>query len=136
MMKKIGPIKARKISVIDDDKNITMVIARYLARLGFDPICAFNGRGGLKLAKRKKPDMIILDIVMPGMDGYQVLEKLKENEHTIHIPVLILTAKIELDDRIKASQHYSEEYIFKPFDLYELREKIEAVFGRRDILTM
>lgn len=91
---------------------------------------ATNGKEGIKLAKKTKPDLILLDILMPGMDGFEVLERLKKDKETIAIPVVLLTAKGDEESKIKAMKLYGEQFITKPIEALELKTKIEEILGR------
>jgi DNA-binding response OmpR family regulator len=92
---------------------------------------ATRGKRGIKAAKKTKPDLILLDILMPGLDGFEVLEKLKKNQDTMTIPVVMLTAKGDETSRIKAMELYNEEYITKPIEASDLKTKIEKVLKRK-----
>ena len=112
----------RKILVIDDEEEICALIKESLEQLGkFSVIEAFSGEGGLQKAQQAKPDLILLDIGMPSMDGFKVLELLKRNDTTYHIPVVMLTGKSADELKISASKLYSEAYITKPFSIADLR---------------
>ncbi|MFH1875427.1 MAG: response regulator [Candidatus Omnitrophota bacterium] len=90
-----------------------------------------NGKEGIKIAQHRRPDLILLDINMPKMDGFAVLDKLKNSEKTVAIPVIMLTGRGDDESKVKASGLYSEYYITKPFDLEELDAKIKQIFEIR-----
>lgn len=125
------PAKRSRILVIDDEEDFCFFVKRNLERLGYKVITATEGREGLKIAQRKRPDLILLDIMMPGIDGFKVLETLKEGKRTISIPVVMLTGKDDDDSKIKAASLYNEDYIVKPVEIEELRSRIEKVLARR-----
>ena len=123
--------KKKVILLVDDEPGVVSLIGDYLTMRGYSIYAAHDGKEGLKMAKRIMPDLIILDIMMPHMDGYEVLERLKKDENTVSIPVIMLSAKASDKDKLKAMELYSEIYITKPFELADLREKIETVFKSR-----
>ncbi|MEM7816617.1 MAG: response regulator [Candidatus Aenigmatarchaeota archaeon] len=118
----------KKILVIDDDENICKLLNSFLLKKGYNVITTQSGKEGIRIADEQKPDLILLDIGMPKIDGFQVLKNLKNNLKTMSIPVVMLTARADEDSKIKACSLYSEYYITKPFDLEELANKIEEIF--------
>lgn len=122
----------KKILVIDDEKDFCILVKKSLEMIGdFDVLAATSGKDGLKIARKAAPDLILLDVIMPGMDGLKVLEKLKQDKDTLSIPVVMLTAVQKEESKIKAAQSFNEEYITKPIAADALKEKIERVFERR-----
>ncbi|MBU0605087.1 MAG: response regulator [Candidatus Omnitrophica bacterium] len=122
----------KKILLIDDEKDFIYFIKKDLELSGaYIVLAATNGKDGLYIAARQKPDLIILDVVMPSMGGFEVLKVLKENKSTTMIPVIMLTAIDTEEAREKALGLYNEEYIVKPVSIAELRAKIDGVLGRR-----
>ena len=89
--------KAR-ILVVDDNRSLTLIMAHILQKEGFEPLIAFDGESGLQKAREDKPDLIILDVVMPGMDGYQVCRYLQEDSNTARIPVVMISVKGRVDE--------------------------------------
>ena len=121
----------KKILLIDDEKDFCFFVKRNLEATGeFEVITANRGEEGIKLAERKSPDLIFLDIRMPRKDGFEVLAAIKKNEKTLSIPVVMLTAVESDDAKIKSSGLYSEDYIVKPVSCEKLRWKIDAVLAR------
>lgn len=121
----------KRILVIDDEENFCKLVRMNLVLLGnFTVSTATNGKEGIKLAKKAKPDLILLDILMPNMDGFEVLERLKEDKETMAIPIVLLTAKGDEESKIKAMKLYGEQYITKPIETPELKTKIEEILGR------
>ena len=118
------------ILVIDDDTDILALLDMSLTSDGFNVITASDGIKGLKRAKAEQPDLILLDVMMPQMDGLQVIEKLKADSETNTIPVLWLTAKSQTEDKLKGLEIGGDDYITKPFDLREVTARINAVLGR------
>ena len=122
--------EAETILVIDDDNDILELLSMSLASDGFNVITANNGIVGLQFAKTDQPDLILLDVMMPQMDGLEVIQKLKADTETRSIPVLWLTAKIQTEDKLRGLEVGGDDYITKPFDLREVTARINAVLGR------
>lgn len=121
----------KKILIVDDEKRFCELVKMNLELDGgYEVDIAVTGREGIRLAQKEKPGLILLDICMPGMDGLAVLQKLKEDERTIQIPVVMLTAKDDEETKIKALQSYNELYITKPIETSALKIKIEEVLKR------
>jgi PleD family two-component response regulator len=113
-----------RILVADDDKNIIDIIRQSLDSDKFEIIEAANGKEALGMVFARLPDILILDIMMPGMDGYMVCEELKIHDSTKNLPVIILSAKTSVDDKLKAMGLGIDDYITKPFDPRELEARI------------
>ncbi|MBL7068350.1 MAG: response regulator [Candidatus Omnitrophica bacterium] len=113
-------MKSKKVLVIDDEKDLLELLTTRLQGEGFEVTCAFNGKEGLDKAAEWKPDLILLDIMMPEMDGIQTLKVLKETSETRTIPVIMLTCKGETESIFKTEKLGSTDYIIKPFDSTEL----------------
>ena len=123
-------MERKKVLMIDDERGFCNVVKMNLQLTQkFDVVTAFNGKEGIKLAKKIKPDIVLLDIMMPGMDGFEVLKVLKNDGHTMSIPVIMLTAIGESEAKVKAGEMYSEYYITKPVKSQELISKIEMVLN-------
>lgn len=121
-----------QILIIDDEEEFSGLIKYHLERIGsFEVYTASDGKSGIALAKRIKPDLILLDILMPGIDGFEVLKKLKSDTQTVKIPVIMFSAVSDVRAKVKASQLFDEEYITKPVDIQVLKEKMEKVLSRR-----
>ncbi len=125
------PIKmTNKIAVIEDDKILMNAIVRELEFENFDVVTAMNGEDGLILIKKENPDLIILDIVMPGMDGLEMLKKLRESMH-LTTPVIVLTNLDSQLQKIKAMQYNIEDYFIKSnIRLESLLEKVKLTLER------
>ena len=120
----------KRILIIDDNADICQVIREILEKVGYRVYTAGNGKEGFKIAKKKKPHMIFLDVMMPGQDGFQTLEEIKKNSDTISIPVVMLTACGDDQSKIKAASNYCEEYLIKPVSAEVILSKVDAVMGR------
>ena len=120
----------KRILMIDDEINLCKIVKKNLESTGnFSVDFATNGKDGIRLAK-KQPDVILLDICMPGVDGFGVLKAIKEDEKTLSIPVIMLTALDDEANKIKANELYDEAYIIKPVEVQALIAKIEEVLRR------
>ncbi|MDH4227854.1 MAG: response regulator transcription factor [Deltaproteobacteria bacterium] len=118
------------ILVVDDEADILRLLSFNLEKAGFSVIKAADGPEALKLAAKKKPDLVLLDIMLPDMEGTEVLKRLKANAQTAAMPVLMLTAKGEEVDRILGFELGAEDYITKPFSPREVVLRVKAVLKR------
>lgn len=116
-----------RILVIDDEPHLVEVLANRLQASHYEVMTAVTGREGLEKAQKEKPNLILLDILMPDIDGYQLLQSLKEKAETKGIPVVILTVKKWSEDIQRAMSAGAVDYVVKPFDSKNLLEKIERV---------
>ena len=119
------------ILIIEDEKDILDLIEYHLKQAGFQVLTAADGGTGLDLAVKKRPNLIILDLMLPGMDGKDVCRSLKSNPVTQTIPVLMLTAKAEELDRVIGLELGADDYVTKPFSPRELVLRIKAILRRR-----
>lgn len=113
-----------RILIIDDEKLIVKATSLVIRLSGYEVLTAYNGEEGLKIVQEMKPDLILLDIMMPGMDGWQVLSRLQANEETRGIPVIVFTAKEYLKGKQKSLEAGAVDYISKPFEADELMDAI------------
>jgi DNA-binding response OmpR family regulator len=122
----------RKILIIDDENDLTFFVKANLEMSGkCKVLIASNGKEGIKAASKLKPDVILLDIMMPHMDGFEVLKRLKQSPKTLSIPIIMLSAKGDEDSKMQAASSYNEDYIVKPVQIDALQQKIEEVILRR-----
>lgn len=117
----------RKLLIVDDDQDIREMISTYFRKEDYEVVCACNGEEGLKLAKQQQFSVILLDIMMPKMDGYEMLSKLRTFSE---VPVILLTAKGEQFSKIKGFTKGCDDYVVKPFDFTELSLRIQAIIKR------
>jgi two-component system, OmpR family, response regulator ResD len=117
------------ILVVDDEPTITDVVSRYLERAGYSTRIAGDGADALRLAGESRPDLVVLDLMMPGMDGLEVMRRLRELER---VSVILLTAKGEHTDRIIGLRLGADDYVVKPFSPAELVARVDAVLRRVD----
>lgn len=125
-------MNVKKILLIDDEPNFGRLIKLNLELIGaFNVSVATNGKQGIELAKKVKPHLILLDILMPVMDGFETLERLKKDKDVASIPVVMLTAKGDEASMNRVTQLCGELYITKPIEVSELKAKIEEVLNRK-----
>jgi two-component system, OmpR family, response regulator ResD len=117
------------ILVVDDEPTITDVVSRYLERAGYSTRIAGDGADALRIAGESRPDLVVLDLMMPGMDGLEVMRRLRERER---VSVILLTAKGEHTDRIIGLRLGADDYVVKPFSPAELVARVDAVLRRVD----
>ena len=118
--------------LIDDDSEVLEMNGKYLASQSFSVFTASNPIYGLKLARTKHPDLIVLDIMMPGMDGYELCERIREFSA---VPIIFLTGKSSEDDRIRGLVTGGDDYIVKPYSLKELKARIDAMLRRVHVFS-
>jgi len=125
------------ILIVDDELHIVDLVALCLIPEKYNILKASSGMEALGLVYKEVPDLIVLDLMMPGMNGYEVCQKLKENALTQHIPVIMLTAKGELEDKLQGLKFGADDYLVKPFDPMELEARVEGILrrSRNDIDT-
>jgi DNA-binding response OmpR family regulator len=116
----------KKILIVDDEVDLVETVRFPLEIEGFDTLVSYNGEDALNQARKEKPDLIILDLMLPKLDGYKVCRLLKFDERYKHIPILMLTAKTQEKDKILGKETGADEYITKPFEMDYLLEKVKA----------
>ena len=121
---------AQTILAVDDDVDILDLLEISLDSDGYNVITAVNGLDAIKKAKSHVPDLILLDLMMPKMDGFEVIDNLRSNSQTRAIPVIMLTARALINEKLQGLDAGADDYITKPFDLKELTARIKAVLGR------
>jgi CheY-like chemotaxis protein len=120
----------KRVLVCDDDPVILRLLEVNLELEGFEVLTGNNGEEGVEIALREQPDLVILDIMMPRMDGYEACRRLKEEEKTQHIPVVFLSAKAQLADIEKGKSFGVAEYLTKPFDPTDLTDLVLKLVGQ------
>ena len=123
---------SEKILLIDDDETLLTLLAEHIQMVGYSPLTAKSGQIGLELANQDNPDLIVLDVMMPGMDGWQVCEELRK---TTSIPIIMLTAKSEEVDKLRGFHLGVDDYVTKPFSFAELVARVNAVLARSQQLA-
>ena len=121
-----------KLLVCDDDNNICELLRLYLVKEGYSVVLAQSGTEALSLFHKERPDMVLLDIMMPGMDGWQVCREIRK---TSDCPIIMITAKGETFDKVLGLELGADDYIVKPFDTKEVVARIKAVLRRAQVQT-
>src|SRR3989449_342759 len=122
--------ESHRILVVDDEPDITALVAYHLAKAGYRVITAVNGRDALRTARQERPDLVVLDLMLPGASGYDVLAELRQIERSEELGVILLTARKEEPDRIKGLSLGADDYLPKPFSPQELVLRVGAVLRR------
>lgn len=123
-------MRENKILVVDDDISINELIKVNLELCGYTVIQAHDGTTGFAIAKQEIPDLIVLDVMMPEVDGYTVAQRIRQNESTKDIPILMLTALSQLDDKVRGFDIGVDDYLVKPFEMEELQVRVRALLKR------
>lgn len=119
-----------RILVVDDEPDITALVAYHLAKAGYRVSTASSGPEALKSARDERPDVVVLDLMLPGLSGYDVLAELRKREETRDVGVILLTARREEPDRIKGLTLGADDYLVKPFSPAELALRVQALLRR------
>src|SRR5436190_5494987 len=129
---------AAKILVVDDDPNVQRLLQYTLKQEGYDVVVAADGIEGFRLFGAEAPDLILLDVMLPKMDGYQVAEKIRAEETgNRHVPIIMLTAEREVEQKVRGLRAGADDYLIKPFHPAELMARIKSLLARyapRDVL--
>lgn len=119
-----------RVLVVDDEPDITALVAYHLAKSGYRVSTAATGTDALKVASRERPDLIVLDLMLPGLSGLDVLQELRRKDETRDVGVIVLTAKREEADRVRGLSLGADDYLVKPFSPQELTLRVQAVLRR------
>ncbi|MBF0494664.1 MAG: response regulator [Candidatus Omnitrophica bacterium] len=119
----------RRVTIIDDEKEFVNILKEFLERKNFVVSSAHDGISGLELILKGKPDIVLLDLSMPGMDGRDVLRKVRQNEETKNTPIIILSAKDEPFEQEYGMELGASAYITKPYSVHGLMKKIDSLIG-------
>jgi DNA-binding NarL/FixJ family response regulator len=117
---------SKKLLLVDDDPNLILLVKDYLEFQGYEVVTAENGREALEILENQTPDMIICDVMMPEMDGYALVEKVRQDSRTSWIPFMFLSAKGQSQDRVKGLNTGADVYMVKPFEPEELVAQVES----------
>ena len=120
-------VEKQRILIVDDDENIAELVSLYLVKECFDTELAHDGEAALAMVKSYQPDLVLLDVMLPGIDGYEVLREVRK---TSDLPVIMLSAKGEVFDKVLGLELGAEDYIMKPFDSKEMVARVKAVLRR------
>lgn len=119
-----------KILIVDDEMDALLPLKKVLEAADYIVVEAYDGYEAIEKAKKEIPDLILLDIMLPGLDGYEVCERLKKDSFTEDIPIIMLTAKDEVRDKVGGLEIGADDYVTKPFNLNELKARIKSVLRR------
>jgi DNA-binding response OmpR family regulator len=119
------------VLVADDDPDILALVSFRLERAGYDVLGASDGEEALRLALGHAPDLAVLDVMMPKLDGYEVTTRLRQNGATRRMPIILLTARVQEADIARGFEVGADDYVKKPFSPQELGARVQAILGRR-----
>lgn len=119
------------VLVADDDADILALVTFRLERGGYEVVAANDGEEALRFALERAPDLAVLDVMMPKLDGYEVTTRLRQNERTRRMPVILLTARVQEADIARGFEVGADDYVKKPFSPQELGARVQAILGRR-----
>ena len=119
-----------RLLVVDDEPDILSILVYQLSKEGFRVSTSVNGQSAIATAAEERPDLVILDLMLPGIDGYEVLKRLRQNEATASIPVILLTARREEEERLRGFEYGADDYVTKPFSPQELVFRVRALLRR------
>ncbi len=118
-----------KVLLIDDDKKHSDLLRAYFKRFGINLICAYEAEGGFRLLNREDPDLLLLDVMLPGKDGFEICREVRKSSN---IPIIMLTARGEVIDRVSGLELGADDYIGKPFEPRELVARVQAILRRAE----
>ena len=121
----------RTLLVADDDDDILQLVSFRLERAGYKVVTAADGQQALAAARQHQPDLAVLDVMMPGLNGYEVTRQLRADPATAAIPVILLTARVQEADVSRGFEAGADDYLRKPFSPQELRSRVQALLSRR-----
>lgn len=120
-----------KIMIVDDEKDLVSLLKLSFESENYGVVEAYNGHEALEKTRTEVPDLILLDISLPGIDGYEVCKRLRKDPATESIPIIMLTGKDEVSDKIEGLERGADDYVTKPFDINELKARVRTVLRRR-----
>jgi two-component system alkaline phosphatase synthesis response regulator PhoP len=121
---------SKKVLIVDDEKELLGLVSLHMRMAGFEVLQAADGEAAIKICEESKPDLVILDLMLPELDGWEVCRILRENPATQTIPVMILTARAEVDDRLRGFDMGADDYVTKPFSPRELVARVKRILER------
>lgn len=127
----MGEEENKKVLVVDDEPDVLALLTLMLKSQGYNVITAIDGQEALEKARKEAPDLILLDVMLPKMDGYKVARMLKFDENFSHIPIILLTAKIQEKDRQTGLEMGANDYMTKPFDTALLLSKVKETLSKK-----
>ena len=127
---------APRVLVVDDEADISTILALALRRAGYEVSTAADGLQALEAIKRERPDLVILDVMMPKLDGFETLRRLRDGGPTAALPVIMLTARAQLADRMKGFERGADDYVAKPFEPSEIIARVQSVLKRASLARL
>ncbi len=131
--KRITPRRGASVLIVDDSTTVRFVMSKMLRESGYHVLEAHNGQAGLEMAIKYRPDIIFMDVVMPGINGFQVTRKLRKKEHTQDIPIVIISGNRQAVEQFWATKIGANDYMEKPFDRRELFYRLEKVLYHQKV---
>lgn len=128
-------MQKKKILIVEDEKELVKLIAFHMNIAGYETLSAKDGVEALEVCKLNKPDLIILDIMLPRIDGWEVCRRLKQDSQTSNIPIIILSALSDINDKLRGFDLGSDDYVTKPFSPRELVVRVRRVLARSEVKT-
>ena len=125
-----------RILVVEDDLDISKMLRLYFDSQGYEVLTVMRGNDALEMCRKKQPNVVVLDIMLPDMDGYDVCRELRGNLRTSHIPIIFLTQKDERSDKIAGLELGADDYITKPFDIEELKLRVQGAIRRAEATSL
>ncbi|MEW6008207.1 MAG: response regulator transcription factor [Candidatus Omnitrophota bacterium] len=122
----------KKILIVDDEKELVALVSLHIKMLGYDVLSCDDGEEALKIAERELPDLMILDLMLPKIDGWEVCKRLRETQKTKDILVIMLTCRAETEDKLKGFEVGADDYVTKPFSPRELVARVKRVLARAE----
>jgi DNA-binding response OmpR family regulator len=119
------------ILIADDDPDILALVSFRLERAGYEVVQARNGEEAVQVALARRPDLAVIDVMMPRVDGYEATRQLRQHEQTSRMPIILLTARVQEEDIARGFDAGADDYVKKPFSPQELGSRVQAVLGRR-----
>jgi DNA-binding response OmpR family regulator len=119
------------ILIADDDPDILALVSFRLERAGYEVVQARNGEEAVQVALARRPDLAVIDVMMPRIDGYEATRQLRQHEETSRMPIILLTARVQEEDIARGFDAGADDYVKKPFSPQELGSRVQAVLGRR-----
>jgi DNA-binding response OmpR family regulator len=118
------------ILIADDDPDILALVSFRLERAGYEVVQARNGEEAVQVALARRPDLAVIDVMMPRIDGYEATRQLRQQEETSRMPIILLTARVQEEDIARGFDAGADDYVRKPFSPQELRSRVQAALGR------
>ncbi len=132
-MRRLDDAHGKRILVVDDDRNLRKIIQTNLELAGYDVTTAANGDEALHVLDAMQPDLVVLDVMMPLMDGYEVARRIRRHPSNTHVPIIMLTAKGEVEDKLEGFDAGADDYMTKPFGPQELLARVKAKIRRVEV---